>query len=130
MSVVPKQKEIVELMKEASGFLKETPPSLIEFRTLAERVRELTCTQANEELYFMNFILDGLLDQIMRHVAGHASTIVNKDDATSLVRGIGEDLSHIAESLEERDLNTLHSSYVTLVANYFKKVEKIGVEER
>ncbi len=128
MSKIPHQAEITSLMEEARLSLNESPPSLIEFKNLVEFVRDISRKNNDRELLFLNFVLDGVLDQVMRHVAGHASTLVNKDDAMAIVQGLGNDLSLVLKSLKETDLNMLHTSYVSLVANYTDKIKKIRVE--
>jgi hypothetical protein len=130
MQIILHQDEITKMLNTATSSIMETPPDLISFQTLVNYLRDAAWKEEDDELYFMSFIFDNLLAEMMRHVAGHASLFVNRDDATALVKTLGSNLKLIAEALEEGDLNALHNSYISMVSDYIEQLKKVRVENK
>jgi len=128
MEIISHQEEILKMLNTAASSMMETPPNLIRFRILVNNIRDMVWKEEDKELYFMSFIFDNLLVETMRHVAGHASLVVNRDDAIQLVKVLGSNLKLIAKALEEEDVNMLHNSYITLIGDYIQQVKKLRVE--
>jgi hypothetical protein len=130
MQIISHQDEITKMLNTAVSSIMETPSDLISFRTLVGYIRDIVWKEEDNEIYFMSFIFDNLFVEIMRHVTGHASLFVNRDDAIALVKATGSNLKLIVKALEEGDLNMLHNSYITMVSDYIERIKKLRVENK